>query len=182
MMRWSMNMEQLVGWEPTGETEVLGENLPHSHSVHCRSHITWPGIKPRPPWWEDGDWLPELWHDPQVFIFISSWFLEVWEKGQGELYIRSDQADITCHIRVSYATTCMHSFSKQIITVLCNNQYELKHEMYKQWSNFITRECLSHKCHLFCIQKCSEIKNKEKFWMCVSKHTLDTGSTVMFNM
>jgi hypothetical protein len=29
-----MNMEQLLGWEMAGETELLGKNLPQYHYVH----------------------------------------------------------------------------------------------------------------------------------------------------
>jgi hypothetical protein len=50
-----MIMEQLVEWELVGETEVLGENLPHFYFVHHKSHMTWPGIEPGPPRWEASD-------------------------------------------------------------------------------------------------------------------------------
>jgi hypothetical protein len=51
---WMMHVEQSVEWELTGETEVLGENLPQCHFVH-KSHMTWPGLEPGPPRWEAGD-------------------------------------------------------------------------------------------------------------------------------
>jgi hypothetical protein len=35
-----MNVEQSVECEMTGETEVLGENLPLRHFVHHKSHMT----------------------------------------------------------------------------------------------------------------------------------------------
>jgi hypothetical protein len=51
----AMSVEQLVEWELSGETEVLGENQPQCHFVHHKSHMTLTGIEPRPPWWEAGD-------------------------------------------------------------------------------------------------------------------------------
>jgi hypothetical protein len=38
-----------------GETEVLGENLPHRHLSITESHMTRPGFEPEPPRWEAGD-------------------------------------------------------------------------------------------------------------------------------
>jgi hypothetical protein len=37
------------------ETEVLGENVPRSHFVHNKSHLTRPRIDPEPPRWEASD-------------------------------------------------------------------------------------------------------------------------------
>jgi hypothetical protein len=48
-------VEQLVEWKVAEETEVLGENLPQGHFVHQKSHMTRPGLEPRPPWWEASD-------------------------------------------------------------------------------------------------------------------------------
>jgi hypothetical protein len=50
-----MNMEQMVERELAGETEVLGENLPHYHFLHNKSRVTWPGIEMEPQRWEAGD-------------------------------------------------------------------------------------------------------------------------------
>jgi hypothetical protein len=49
-----MNVEK-VEWELAAETEVLGKNLPQYHFVHHKSHMTWPGLEPGPPWWEASD-------------------------------------------------------------------------------------------------------------------------------
>jgi hypothetical protein len=48
-------VEQLLECELTGETKVLGENLPQCHFVHHESHMTWPGLEPGPPRWEADD-------------------------------------------------------------------------------------------------------------------------------
>jgi hypothetical protein len=42
--RWGWFLEQLVEWRLAGETEVLGENLPHRHFVH---HKIPHGLEPR---------------------------------------------------------------------------------------------------------------------------------------
>jgi hypothetical protein len=42
----NMRMENLVEWWLAGETEVLGGNLPQSHFVHHKSHMTLPGANP----------------------------------------------------------------------------------------------------------------------------------------
>jgi hypothetical protein len=42
-----MVMEKLVEWTVlTGETEVLGENLPRRYIVHHKSHLPYPGANP----------------------------------------------------------------------------------------------------------------------------------------
>jgi hypothetical protein len=43
MPRVIVRMENLVEWRLTGETEVLGENLPQRHFIHHKSHLTRPG-------------------------------------------------------------------------------------------------------------------------------------------
>jgi hypothetical protein len=48
-------VEKLVEWRLTGETEVLGENLPQRHFVYQRSHMTRTGFEPGPPRLEASD-------------------------------------------------------------------------------------------------------------------------------
>jgi hypothetical protein len=42
-----MIVVQLVEWRLAGETEILGENLPQSHFVHHKFHMTRPGLEPQ---------------------------------------------------------------------------------------------------------------------------------------
>jgi hypothetical protein len=53
-------MEQLVEWELTAESEVLGENLARCHFVHHKSHIRYAGTEVELAQWEDRDKPPEL--------------------------------------------------------------------------------------------------------------------------
>jgi hypothetical protein len=62
IMMMMIIVEQSVECELTGETEVLGENLPQCHFVHHKSHMTWPGLESEPQRWKAGDYPPELWH------------------------------------------------------------------------------------------------------------------------
>jgi hypothetical protein len=41
-------MEQIVGCELLGKSDVLGESLPQSRFVHHKSQVSCPGIKPGP--------------------------------------------------------------------------------------------------------------------------------------
>jgi hypothetical protein len=51
-----MCMEHLVEGKLAGETEMLEGNLPQRHFVHHKSHLTWPGLEPRPPLCEVGNY------------------------------------------------------------------------------------------------------------------------------
>jgi hypothetical protein len=55
--RWYVMVivDKLVEWRLGGKTEVLGENLPHLHFVHHKSHMTRPGFEPGPLRWEISD-------------------------------------------------------------------------------------------------------------------------------
>jgi hypothetical protein len=55
-----MHVEQSVEWEPAGETEILGDNLPQCQISLHKIHITWHGLEPGPLRWEAGDQAPEL--------------------------------------------------------------------------------------------------------------------------
>jgi hypothetical protein len=48
-----MSVEQSMEWELAGETEVLGENLPHF--IHHKFHMTWPMLEPWSPMLETDD-------------------------------------------------------------------------------------------------------------------------------
>jgi hypothetical protein len=48
-------VEQSVELRLTGDTEVLGENLPQRHFVHHKYHMTRPGLELGPSLWEVSD-------------------------------------------------------------------------------------------------------------------------------
>jgi hypothetical protein len=43
-----MSVEQSVERELSGETKVLGENMPQRHFAHHKSYMTIPGLEPGP--------------------------------------------------------------------------------------------------------------------------------------
>jgi hypothetical protein len=51
MIRWSVNVEQLVEWELAGEIEVLKETPCQCNFVHYNSHVIWPEIELGQSWW-----------------------------------------------------------------------------------------------------------------------------------
>jgi hypothetical protein len=50
-----INVEQSVEFELARESEVLGETWLQCHFVHCKSHMTCPGLETGPPMCEAGD-------------------------------------------------------------------------------------------------------------------------------
>jgi hypothetical protein len=41
--------------ESARETDVIGEKMSKCRFVHHKSHMTWPELKPGPPWWKAGE-------------------------------------------------------------------------------------------------------------------------------
>jgi hypothetical protein len=54
---WYMmkSVEHLLEWQFAGEIEVVEENLPNSHFVQLKSHMTWPWIETGPTRYKAGD-------------------------------------------------------------------------------------------------------------------------------
>jgi hypothetical protein len=63
-----MSVKQSVEWELTGETEVVGENLPQCHFVRHLSHMTCLGLELGLLPWEAADSPPELRYGLRAFV------------------------------------------------------------------------------------------------------------------
>jgi hypothetical protein len=50
-----MIVESMLECRLSGETEVLGENLPQRYFCPSQNPTSPPGFEPGPPWWEAGD-------------------------------------------------------------------------------------------------------------------------------
>jgi hypothetical protein len=60
-----------------GKPKYSGKNLSQCHFIHHKSHMDWPGIEPRPPRWEAGNYPPEPWHGVHFNVTIPSDFISV---------------------------------------------------------------------------------------------------------
>jgi hypothetical protein len=106
------SVEQSVEWELAGETEVLGEDLPHSHFAHHKSHMTWPELEPGPPRWEASDLLMDDFQ-PRVIKSGLTYHSWVFNGGHSLEQQRSWDADgrFVCEeIPFSYLNPKVHSF------------------------------------------------------------------------
>jgi hypothetical protein len=123
-----MMMENLVEWRLAGETEVLGENLPQCHFVHHKSHMTWHGLKPRPPPWYlwcscrllEGDWTLLNFKFLPIIKFIQSLvFIWLIERTKVENYMECTYfQDIFVTVHTSLA----------FILIYCRQIYNCKHK------------------------------------------------------